>query len=71
MLYKAEAAALAVLEVRVRLDLDWNLLPNNYVLVQIDVGSLSTETAAATTIWLLLVMIGSRQCERHVFGSTR
>jgi RES domain-containing protein len=33
----AETAALAVLEVRVHLDLDWNVLPDDYVLMEISI----------------------------------
>ena len=36
LIYAAETAALAVLEVRVHLDLDWDMLPDDYVLVAID-----------------------------------
>jgi hypothetical protein len=39
----AETAALAVLEVRVHLDLDWDTLPDDYVLTSIDIGSLVPE----------------------------
>jgi RES domain-containing protein len=39
----AEAAALAVLEVRVQLDLDWSLLPADYVLVAIDLDAMAIE----------------------------
>jgi RES domain-containing protein len=44
VVYAAEAAALAVLEVRVHLDLDWSLLPADYVLMAIDLGSLAMES---------------------------
>ncbi len=40
LIYAAETAALAVLEVRVHLDLDWYTLPDDYVLASIDIGSL-------------------------------
>jgi RES domain-containing protein len=40
LIYAAETAALAVLEVRVHLDLDWDVLPDDYVLMSIDVGAL-------------------------------
>jgi RES domain-containing protein len=43
LIYAAETAALAVLEVRVHLDLDWDTLPDDYVLVSIDIGSLTLE----------------------------
>lgn len=43
MLYTAEDAALSVLEVRVHLDLDWNLLPDDYVLMKIEVPDLPVE----------------------------
>jgi RES domain-containing protein len=44
VVYAAEAAALAVLEVRVHLDLDWSLLPADYVLVAIDLDALPIES---------------------------
>ena len=44
VVYAAEAAALAVLEVRVHLDLDWSLLPVDYVLMAIDLSSLAIES---------------------------
>src|ERR1700730_14515011 len=43
MLYTAEDAALAVLEVRVHLDLSWDLLPDDYVLMKIEVPDLPVE----------------------------
>ena len=43
LIYAAETAALAVLEVRVHLDLDWDMLPDDYVLVAIDIGSIVPE----------------------------
>lgn len=45
MLYAAETAALAVLEVRVHLDLTPDLLPDDYVLTAIEIGAASLETA--------------------------
>ena len=44
VVYAAEAAALAVLEVRIHLDLDWSLLPADYVLMAIDLSSLAIES---------------------------
>ena len=44
LIYAAETAALAVLEVRVHLDLDWDMLPDDYVLVAIDTAAIVTET---------------------------
>jgi RES domain-containing protein len=44
LIYAAETAALAVLEVRVHLDLDWDMLPDDYVLVAIDAAAIATET---------------------------
>jgi RES domain-containing protein len=44
VVYAAESAALAVLEVRVHLDLDWSLLPADYVLIAIDLSSLAIES---------------------------
>jgi RES domain-containing protein len=44
VVYAAEAAALAVLEVRVHLDLDWSLLPADYVLMAIDLSALAIES---------------------------
>ncbi len=60
VVYAAEAAALAVLEVRVHLDLDWSLLPNDYVLLEIDaaaaeieqIATLPADTIAAGDAWL-------------------
>jgi RES domain-containing protein len=43
MVYTASTAALAVLEVRVNLDLPLDLLPDDYVLVTIDLGALAVE----------------------------
>jgi RES domain-containing protein len=43
VVYTAEAAALALLEVRVHLDLDWSLLPADYVLMAIDLEVLPIE----------------------------
>lgn len=43
VVYAAESAALAVLEVRVPLDLDWNMLPDDYVLIAIDLSSVASE----------------------------
>jgi len=44
VVYTTEAAALAVLEVRVHLDLDRSLLPADYVLVAIDLDGLAIES---------------------------
>lgn len=46
VIYAASTAALAVLEVRVHLDLPLDLLPDDYVLVTIDLGELSIENVA-------------------------
>jgi len=46
LVYAAETAALAVLEIRVHLDLPPELLPDDYVLVTIDVGDLAVEDVA-------------------------
>jgi RES domain-containing protein len=46
LVYAAESAALAVLEVRVHLDLDWSILPDDYVIVAIDLFTLEPETIA-------------------------
>jgi RES domain-containing protein len=43
MVYAASSAALAVLEIRVHLDLPPELLPDDYVLLTIDLGDLATE----------------------------
>ncbi len=48
MVYAAESAALAVHEVRVHLDLDWRVLPDDYVLMAIETGDLVAETLAET-----------------------
>lgn len=47
MLYTADSAALAVLEVRVHLDLPPELVPDDYVLVTIDLAELPVETVAS------------------------
>jgi RES domain-containing protein len=47
LVYAAETAALAVLEVRVHLDLAWDVLPNDYVLVAINLGTLVPEELPA------------------------
>ena len=47
MVYAASSAALAVLEVRVHLDLPPELLPPDYVLVTIDLGDVAIEVCAA------------------------
>jgi RES domain-containing protein len=44
LIYAAETAALTVLEVRVHLDLDWDMLPDDYVLVAIDTAAIVAET---------------------------
>ena len=46
LVYAAETAALAVLEIRVRLDLPPELLPDEYVLVTINLAALAVETVA-------------------------
>lgn len=43
MVYAAVDAALAVLEVRVHLDLPFELLPDDYVLAELDTGNASVE----------------------------
>lgn len=60
VIYAAETAALAVLEVRVHLDLTPDLLPDDYVLVGIDTGDLEiagvadmpSDPRAAGDTWL-------------------
>lgn len=47
LVYAASEAALAVLEVRVHLDLPPDLLPDDYVLVTIDLDDLLAEDVAA------------------------
>jgi len=47
MVYLAEHPALAVLEVRVHLDLPPDLLPDDYVLMQVDLPDEPTETVPA------------------------
>src|SRR3954451_6946822 len=44
LVYAADTAALAVLEVRVHLDLSWDLLPPDYVLLTLDLGPARIET---------------------------
>lgn len=46
MVYAAATAELAVLEVRVHLDLPPDLLPDDYVLMEIDLAGLAVEEAA-------------------------
>jgi RES domain-containing protein len=46
LVYAAENAALAVLEVRVHLDLDWSVLPDDYVLMAIDLAAIPVEELA-------------------------
>jgi RES domain-containing protein len=48
LVYAASTAALAVLEVRVHLDLPPELLPDDYVLVTIDVNDLPVEEVVGT-----------------------
>ena len=43
IVYAASSAALAVLEVRVHLDLPLDLVPDDYVLLTIDLGEVSVE----------------------------
>ena len=43
LVYAASSAALAVLEVRVHLDLPLELLPDDYVLLAIELGDVATE----------------------------
>lgn len=43
VVYASEDAALAVLEVRIHLDLDFSLLPADYVLIAIDLDELTVE----------------------------
>ncbi len=47
LIYAASTAALAVLEVRVHLDLPPELLPDDYVLVTIDLGDAAIEAVSA------------------------
>lgn len=47
LVYAASSAALAVLEVRVHLDLPVDLIPEDYVLLEIDLDGLAVETVAA------------------------
>ena len=47
LVYAADTAALAVLEVRVHLDLSWDLLPPDYVLLTLDLGPAGIETMPA------------------------
>lgn len=47
LVYGASSAALAVLEVRVHLDLPPDLIPEDYVLMAIDLAGVPVETVAA------------------------
>jgi len=49
MVYTAAEAALTVLEVRVHLDLPFELLPDDYVLLEIDSKEVSVEQGPALT----------------------
>jgi len=50
MVYAAESAALAVLEVRVHLDLDWRVLPDDYVLMAIETDDLVAEALVESPV---------------------
>lgn len=47
VVYAAEDAALAALEIRVHLDLDWDLLPDDYVLMAIELPARKAQEAVA------------------------
>ncbi|WP_332697904.1 RES family NAD+ phosphorylase [Bosea sp. (in: a-proteobacteria)] len=47
VVYTAENPALAILEVRVHLDLEPDLIPDDYVLVEIDLGGAAFDEVAA------------------------
>ncbi|SFB95068.1 RES domain-containing protein [Bosea sp. CRIB-10] len=61
MLYTAENPALAILEVRVHLDLEPDLLPHDYVLIEMELGDVSAaalelapdDPTAFGDIWLV------------------
>src|SRR3954466_15044499 len=62
LVYAADSAALAVLEVRVHLDLSFDLLPADYVLLTLDLGTLSIETVPSLPPTRpRLAMLGWRQ----------
>ena len=50
LVYAASTAALAVLEIRVHLDLPPELLPNDFVLVTIDLGDLVVEDISGIAV---------------------
>ncbi len=50
VIYTAEHPAQAILEVRVHLDLPYELLPEDYVLVAIDLGTLTDHAERLTTL---------------------
>jgi RES domain-containing protein len=50
LVYTASSAALAVLEVRVNLDLPLELLPEDYLLVTIDLGDLAPEEVTSMPV---------------------
>jgi RES domain-containing protein len=58
LVYAASSAALAVLEVRVHLDLPPDLLPDDYMLLTIDLDDLAVET------------VGEMPTDPRVFGDT-
>lgn len=50
LVYAASTAALAVLEIRVHLDLPPELLPDDYVLITIDLGVLAVEDGSGIPV---------------------
>ena len=65
MVYTAAEASLAVLEVRVHLDLPFELLPDDYVLIEIDSNDVSLEEGPALTAANECLDFGDRWLEER------
>jgi len=65
MVYTATEAALAVLEVRVQLDIAFELLPDDYVLMAIETGDLAVEVGPLLTITDECARFGERWLEQQ------
>lgn len=67
LVYLADHPALAALEVRVHLDLPFDLLPSDYVLMQVDIPDPESIEPAATTV--KAATLGWPRCRRPPYGS--
>ena len=63
MVYTAAEASLTVLEVRVHLDLPFELLPDDYVLMELESGDASVENGLALTASEECAELGDRWLE--------